>query len=133
MAYCRILATRVRFSLEGIEGIKEYDKDNRLTFFLKGKALLGIIEKDLICRISPLFYDEISSMECCKKASFITPSNISIVLEKNIVSVSSAAIQTKKQLTFWMDHCLLAHPEAPKKKRRKKRQRRKNLRRHSEE
>ena len=66
MAYSSILATRVRISLEEIEGIKEFEKNTQLTFFLNDRPLIGIQENDLVCRIAPLFYDEIKTMECCK-------------------------------------------------------------------
>jgi hypothetical protein len=84
----------------------EYERNARLTFFLNGRPLIGIQENDLVCRIAPLFYDEIKTMECCKKASFITPSEINILLEKNVVIVSSTAIYTKKQLKYWIDLCI---------------------------
>jgi len=120
MAYSSMLATRVRFSLEGIEGIHEKENNGRLFFTLKGKSLIGILENDLTCRIAPLFYDEISSMECCKKADFFSTDKNRHINEKNIVIVSSSALLTKKQLTFWIDHCLLSHPEAPLSHKRKK-------------
>lgn len=117
MDNCKVLFIRLKLYLMSI-GINNYSINvtkNGLMFSVDGKPLVGIFEKNLICRISEPFYDEILAMEGVTNPR---PSRTN----SKIVFVASNVILTKKQLAFWIDHCLLAHPDAPRTRKRQKKQ-----------
>ena len=70
MSYNNALALRVRTALRDIEMVEEKKMMGGLTFMVKGKMCVGILQDDLMARIAPEAYEAALQKTGCREMDF---------------------------------------------------------------
>ena len=101
MAYNVKLADRVRELIaEEQKNIEEKKMFGGLCFMVNDKMCIGVEQERLMVRIDPAKYDEAMEKEGC------TPMDFTGKVMKGFVFVDVDALQTKKQLQYWINLAL---------------------------
>jgi|SRR5215211_609 len=114
MAYNEKLADRARELIAETENkIEEKKMFGGLCFMVNDKMCLGVHKDRLMVRIDREKYDELIEKDGCRPMDFTGREM------KGIVLVDMEALQTKKQLQYWVDLALeynkIAKPSKKKK------------------
>ncbi len=113
MAYSEKMTDRVReiISLTH-KNVEEKKMFGGLCFMVNYKMCLGIQENKIMVRLDPEVYDTAIEKEGCE------PMNFTGKIMKGFVYVNEEALQTKKQLAYWIGLALEFNKNAkPSKKR----------------
>ena len=114
MAYNEKLADRTReiisFTHKNVEEKKMF---GGLCFMVNDKMCVGVEKERLMVRIDPAKYDEVIEMEGCKPMDFTGK------IMKGFVFVDVYALNTKKNLEFWVKLALEYNKIAKPSKKRK--------------
>ena len=114
MAYNEILAQRVRQLLTGKNlPVEEKKMMGGLTFMVKGKMCVGILNDDLMARIAPEEYSTALQKKGCREMDFTGRPM------KGFVFVSPEGTKNKQDLTDWIQ-LALAYNERAKSSKKKK-------------
>lgn len=101
MAYNEKLADRVREIIALThKNIEEKKMFGGLCFMVNDKMCVGVEQDRLMVRFDPAKNDEVMEMEGCKPMDFTGR------VIKGYVFVDIDTLNTKKQLTFWVDLAL---------------------------
>jgi TfoX/Sxy family transcriptional regulator of competence genes len=115
MAFSENLADRLRIALASQEDLEEKKMMGGLTFMVNGKMCVGIVKEDLMLRLNPDLHDEVIERHGCREMDFTGKPM------KGYVFVSPEAVESEKELAYWvnlgLDYNVVA--KAAKKKRRK--------------
>lgn len=106
MAYCNILAARVRNSLAHLHDVEEIEKMGGLTFMFNEKVCIRVQDNELMCRVDPDTYDA---------ALQKTGSHEWIYKGKPMmgwVMVKETGYQNKKDFEYWVNLCLSYNSKA---------------------
>lgn len=95
MAYNEKLADRVREELVSTRKVEEKKMMGGLTFMVNGKMCVGILNDDLMLRISPDEYLQALERKGCREMDFTGRPM------KGFVFVSPEGTKTKKDLAYW--------------------------------
>lgn len=97
MAFSENLADRLRVVLATQEDLVEKKMMGGLTFMVNGKMCVGIVKGDLMVRLNPDLHDEVIEMNGCREMDFTGKPM------KGYVFVSPEAIESEKELTYWVN------------------------------
>ena len=101
MAYNVKLADRVRELIaEEQKNIEEKKMFGGLCFMVNDKMCIGVEHERLMVRIDPQKYDEVIEKEGCRPMDFTGK------VMKGFVFVDVEAVQSKKQLQYWINLAL---------------------------
>jgi len=114
MAYSEILADRLRNILAPLGNVEEKPMMGGLTFMYHDKMCVGIIKDELMCRIDPLIQDELLEKKGCRMMDFTHRPM------KGYILVEPSAIETEKELDYWVSLALDFNPKAKSSKKKKK-------------
>lgn len=108
MAYDTKLADRVRAYLAGVPKLKIKEKVmfSGVVFMVNGKMCVNVSHENLMCRINPEKYEEVS-----ERTGFIPM----IMRGKQLTGycyVSPDGFKSKKDFEYWMKLCLEFNPKA---------------------
>jgi TfoX/Sxy family transcriptional regulator of competence genes len=113
MSYDEKLAARVRHALAGERKVEEKKMMGGLTFMVKGKMCVGILNDDLMARIDPAVHEEALTKKGCREMDFTGRPM------KGFVFVGPDG--TKRSLDYWIGLALDFNEKAkPSKKKKKK-------------
>ena len=111
MAYNEKLADRIREGLSGVNKVEEKKMMGGLTFMVKGKMCVGILNDDLMARIDPTVYEEALERKGCREMDFTGKPM------KGFVFVGPEGTKGKRDLTSWIELALEFNKKAkPSKK-----------------
>jgi TfoX/Sxy family transcriptional regulator of competence genes len=111
MAYNEKLAERIREGLSGVNKVEEKKMMGGLTFMVKGKMCVGILNDDLMARIDPTVHEEALERKGCREMDF-TGKPL-----KGFVFVGPEGTKGKSDLTSWIELALEFNKKAkPSKK-----------------
>jgi TfoX/Sxy family transcriptional regulator of competence genes len=113
MAYNEDLADKIRLLLTDNFQTEEKKMMGGLTFMVNGKMCVGIVNDDLMARISPEVYDTALTKKGCRPMDFTGKPM------KGFVFIAPEGIQKAADLQYWVDLALDFNKEAkasPKKK-----------------
>ncbi len=96
MAYNEELMVRIRSLLAGQRSVKEKKMFSGVTFMVNGKMCVSTSHERILCRIDPALHEEAISKEGCR-AMRMKGKEL-----RGWVFVSEDAIQTKKELEYWV-------------------------------
>jgi TfoX/Sxy family transcriptional regulator of competence genes len=96
MAYNQNLADRVRNQFEGLENVEEKEMMGGWVIMYNDKMCVGVIKDELMCRIDPDMQKELVEENGC---SVMTMNKKKM---NGYVLVEESAIQTQKELTYWI-------------------------------
>lgn len=113
MAYNEKLADRVREELVSTRKVEEKKMMGGLTFMVNGKMCVGILNDDLMLRISPDEYVQALERKGCREMDFTGRPM------KGFVFVSPEGTKTKKDLAYWTSLALAFNKMAKASKPRK--------------
>lgn len=85
-----------------------------LTFMVNGKMCLGIVKEDLMVRLNPDIHDQAIEKNGCREMDFTGKPM------KGYVFVSPEAIESEKELSYWVNLALDYNPLAKASKKKKK-------------
>lgn len=114
MAYSESLADRLRVHLASQENLEEKNMMGGLTFMVNGKMCLGIVKDDLMVRLNPDIHDQAVEKNGCREMDFTGRPM------KGYVFVSPEAVETEKELSYWVNLALDYNPLAKASKKKKK-------------
>ena len=101
MAYNEKLADRVReLIVEEQKNVEEKKMFGGLCFMVNDKMCIGVEKERLMVRINPQKNDEVMEREGCRPMDFTGK------VMKGFVFVDEDALQTKKQLQYWVNLAL---------------------------
>ena len=101
MAYDENLANRTRELLAAAEkNIKEKAMFGGLCFMVNDKMAIGVEKDRLMLRLDPAIYETVMEKEGCRPMDFTGR------VMKGFVFVDIDALQTKKQLAYWVNLAL---------------------------
>ena len=115
MAYNEKLADRVREIIaEQHKKVEEKKMFGGLCFMVNGKMCVGVEKERLMIRLDPTKYEEVVEKEGCKPMDFTGK------VMKGFVFVDIEALNTKKELEYWiklaLDYNKISKPTKKKKK-----------------
>ncbi len=114
MAYNEHLADRIRITLAAQEDIEEKKMMGGLTFMVNGKMCVGIVKEELMVRLNPDIHDAVIEKNGCREMDFTGKPM------KGYVFVASEAIESEKDLKYWLDLALDYNSIAKAAKKKKK-------------
>lgn len=115
MAYNEKLADHVREMIaEKHKKIEEKKMFGGLCFMVNDKMCLGVEKERMMVRLDPAIYDEVMEKEGC------TPMDFTGKIMKGYVFVDISALNTKKQLSYWVNLALEYNKTAKPSKKKKK-------------
>ena len=114
MAYNEQLADRIRTQLAPQEDVEEKNMMGGLTFMVNSKMCVGIVKDDLMVRLNPDIHDKAIEQNGCREMDFTGKPM------KGYVFVASEAIESEKDLTYWLGLALDYNPLAKASKKKKK-------------
>ena len=114
MTYNEHLADRLRIHLVAQGDVAEKNMMGSLTFMVNGKMCVGIVKDELMVRLHPDLHDEVIEKNGCREMDFTGNTT------KGYVFVASEAIESEKDLKYWMDLALEFNPLAKTFKKKKK-------------
>jgi TfoX/Sxy family transcriptional regulator of competence genes len=114
MAYNEKLAESVRALLADQKKVEEKKMMGGLTFMVKGKMCVGVLNDDLMARIDPDVYESALEMTGCREMNFTGKPM------KGFVFVGPEGTRSKKELRYWLDLALDFNAKAKPSKRKKK-------------
>lgn len=97
MAYNEDLAHRIRVVLASQEDLEEKKMMGGLTFMVNGKMCVGVVKDDLMVRLNPDLQSEVIERNGCREMDFTGKPM------KGYVFVSPEAIESEKELTYWVN------------------------------
>lgn len=97
MAYNENLADRLRTVLASQEDVEEKKMMGGLTFMVNGKMCVGIVKEDLMVRLNPDIHDQVIEHNGCREMDFTGKPM------KGYVFVSPEAIESEKELNYWVN------------------------------
>ena len=100
MAFSENLANRLRVALAPQEDLEEKKMMGGLTFMVNGKMCLGIVKDDLMVRLNPDIHDAVVEKNGCREMDFTGKPM------KGYVFVSPEAVETEKELDYWVNLAL---------------------------
>jgi TfoX/Sxy family transcriptional regulator of competence genes len=100
MAFSENLADRLRCALASQEDLEEKKMMGGLTFMVNGKMCVGIFKEDLMVRLNPDLLDEMIEKNGCREMDFTGKPMKSYVL------VSPEAVESEKELAYWVNLAL---------------------------
>jgi TfoX/Sxy family transcriptional regulator of competence genes len=101
MAYNEKLANRVREIIAATHSITEEKKMfGGLCFMVNDKMCVGVESERLMIRLDPEVYEEVLEKEGCQPMDFTGK------IMKGYVFVDATAVNTKKQLDYWLQLAL---------------------------
>ena len=113
MAYDEKLANRVREHLSGQRKLEEKRMMGGLTFMVNSKMCVGILNDDLMVRLSPEVYEEVLERPGCRAMDFTGKPM------KGFVFVDSEGTKGVKQLNYWIGLALDFNKKAKASKKKK--------------
>ncbi len=114
MAYNESLADRLRTHLSTQEDLEEKKMMGGLTFMVNGKMCLGIVKEDLMVRLNPDIHDHAIEQNGCREMDFTGKPM------KGYVFVSPEAVESEKELSYWVNLALDYNSIAKASKKKKK-------------
>jgi len=114
MAYNEKLADRVREELVSARKVEEKKMMGGLTFMVNGKMCVGILNDDLMLRISPDEYIHALERNGCREMDFTGRPM------KGFVFVGPEGTRTKKDLSYWTSLALAFNKVAKASRKKKK-------------
>lgn len=114
MAYSENLADRLRVHLASQEDLEEKKMMGGLTFMVNGKMCIGIVKDDLMVRLNPDIHDQAIEQNGCREMDFTGKPM------KGYVFVSTEAVESEKELSYWVNLALDYNPIAKASKKKKK-------------
>ncbi len=114
MAYSENLADRLRVHLATQEDVEEKKMMGGLTFMVNSKMCIGIVKNDLMARINPDIHDQAIEKNGCREMDFTGKPM------KGYVFVSPEAVESEKELSYWVNLALEYNPLAKASKKKKK-------------
>ena len=112
MAYDERLAQRVRESLPR-RGVEEKKMMGGLTFMVRGKMCVGVLNDELMCRIDPDIQETTLEKKGCRVMDFTGRPM------KGFVFVSKEGMKTKKEFDYWITLALDFNKKAKSSKKKK--------------
>jgi TfoX/Sxy family transcriptional regulator of competence genes len=115
VAYNEELADRVRAALADRTDVEEKKMFGGLTFMVAGQMCCGVLKNDLIVRIEPAEFDELSALPHVRPFDFTGRPMPGIVYVANDGLADPAVLRT------WVQRgtrYVAAHPAAPKRRKR---------------
>jgi len=111
VAYDEKLAGRVRALLKGRRGLAEKKMFGGLAFLVKGKMCCGVLDSDLVARVSGDDYRKYIGR------AHVRPMDFTGRPIKGFVYVGPGATRTRRDLQRWLDRCVafassLSRPQA---------------------
>ena len=100
MAFSENLANRLRVVLAPQEDLEEKKMMGGLTFMVNGKMCLGIVKDDLMVRLNPDIHNAAVEKNGCREMDFTGKPM------KGYVFVSPEAVETEKELDYWVNLAL---------------------------
>ena len=114
MAYNETLADRIREALADMPDVTEKKMFRGVTFMVNGKMCISVGDDEILCRIDPAEYETL--MERKDVRQMIHGGRAM----KGWVFVGPEGTKTKRDLDFWINHCLAFNEEAIASKKSKK-------------
>ncbi len=113
MAYDEYLADRIGMVLkENHTAFEEKKMMGGLCFMVDDKMCIGVVNDRLMARIDPEIYQQSLRIEGCHEMNFTGRSM------KGFVFVEAEAIDSDKDLEYWVKLCLDFNPRAKRSKKR---------------
>ena len=100
MAYDAVLGERIRIILSRRRAITERKMFGGLAFMLHGNMFVGVLEKSLMARVGPKYY------EAALKKPHVRPMDFTGKPLRGYVYVSPGGIKTDRALRTWVERCL---------------------------
>ncbi len=97
MAFSENLADRLRLALASQEDLEEKKMMGGLTFMVNGKMCVGIVKEDLMVRLNPDIHAEVIEKNGCREMDFTGKPM------KGYVFVSPEAVESEKELAYWVN------------------------------
>ena len=112
MAYNEQFADRVRATLVHQDDVEEKKMMGGLTFMVNGKMCVGIVKDELMVRLNPDIHEEMIEKNGCRTMDFTAKPM------KGYVFVEQVALESEKELAYWVSLALEYNPiaKASKKK-----------------
>ena len=106
MAINEQLTAKVRNALTGITDVEEKKMFSGIAFMVHNKLCITVGNNRIMCRIDPSLHDELIQKPGCT----------TVVMKgkeyKGYVWVNETALETKKQLDYWVNLALEFNPKA---------------------
>jgi TfoX/Sxy family transcriptional regulator of competence genes len=114
MAYNEKLVERVSSALSSIEDVERKKMFSGVSFLVNGKMCINVTSEGLMCRVDPEIHEELIEKPGCR----------SMIMKgrelKGWVLIDEEALQTKKQLNYWVELSLSYNEQAKSSKKKKK-------------
>ncbi|MFY9152744.1 MAG: TfoX/Sxy family protein [Prolixibacteraceae bacterium] len=114
MAYNQQLANRIREQLQELEGVEEKEMMGGLSFMLRDKMCVGVIQDEMMCRIGPVLYEECLEKEGCHEMLFTGKPM------KGWIMIDDSGMKNTAELKRWIDLAVDFNQHAKASKKRKK-------------
>jgi len=112
MAYSEKLANRVRMALVHRKRVEEKKMMGGLTFMVNDKMCVGIAKNDLMVRIDPAVHEMALKRKGCREMDMMKRRI------RGFVFVSPKGLETKKDLSYWINLALDFNKKAKASKKR---------------
>ena len=100
MSYNEKLAEKIRIAFSKIQNVEEKKMMGGLTFMVNGKMCVGILNDDLMVRISPDAYEDALKRKECREMDFTGRPM------KGFVFVNEEGTKNKKYFEYWINLAL---------------------------
>lgn len=113
MAYNQPLADRIREHLISLSNVEEKEMMGGLAFLYNGKMCAGVVQDELMCRISPARYEWAVEQHGCRAMDFTGRPM------KGWVFIDPSALNSEKELSNWIALAVEFNAEAKASKKKK--------------